>query len=48
MRECGAVRATLNGLRGAEDVQEYRIALADGTALDLRISACPFRRDCRN
>jgi signal transduction histidine kinase len=47
-RECGAVRAMLNGLRGGEDVQECRIALADGAALELRVSACPFRRDCRN
>jgi signal transduction histidine kinase len=47
-RECGAVRAMLNGLRGLEDVQECRISLADGAALDLRVSACPFRRDCRN
>ena len=47
-RECGAARATLNGLRGVEDVQECRISLADGAALDLRVSACPFRRDCRN
>ena len=47
-RECGAARAMLNGLRGVEDVQECRIACADGGALDLRVSACPFQRDCHS
>lgn len=47
-RECGAVRAMLNGLRGVEDVRECRISLAEGASLDLRVSACPLRRDCRN
>ena len=47
-RECGAARAMINGLRGVEDVQECRISLAGGAALDLRVSACPFGRDCRN
>ena len=47
-RECGAVRAMLNCLRGAEDVQECRIGRADGTVLDLRVSACPLRQDQRN
>ena len=47
-RECGATRAVLNGLCGVEDVQECRVALADGGALDLRVSACPFQRECRN
>ncbi len=47
-RECGAVRAMLNGLRGVEDVQECRISCINGTALDLRVSACPFRQECRN
>jgi PAS domain-containing protein len=44
-RECGAVRAMLNSLRGAEDVQECRIMLADGAALDLRVTARPLRQD---
>lgn len=44
-RECGAARAMLNSLRGAEDVQECRIALEDGAALDLRVSSSPLRRE---
>jgi signal transduction histidine kinase len=46
-RECGAVRAVLSSLRGAEDVQECRIALEDGNALDLRVSARPMQREGR-
>lgn len=47
-RECGAVRATLTALCGVEDLQEWRITQTDGSALDLRVSACPLQRDCRN
>jgi signal transduction histidine kinase len=46
-RECGAVRATVSSLRGAEDVQECRISLEDGSALDLRVAARPFQQDGR-
>lgn len=42
-RTCGAAQATLTALRGLEDVQECRISLADGSALDLRVQARPLR-----
>ena len=41
-RTCGAVNAMLSALRGQEDTQECRIALADGSALDLRVRARPL------
>lgn len=41
-RTCGAVNASLNGLAGRVDVQECRISLVDGNALDLRVSATPL------
>jgi signal transduction histidine kinase len=44
-RECGALQATLHGLHGHEDVQECRILLADGSALDLRVTARPLRQE---
>jgi hypothetical protein len=46
-RNCGASRAISLALRGVENVQECRLTLAGGMTLDLRISACPFRRDDR-
>jgi signal transduction histidine kinase len=46
-RECGAVRAVLQGLRGQADVQECRILLTDGRALDLRVTARPLNQDAR-
>jgi signal transduction histidine kinase len=42
-RECGAVQATLNALVGKSDVQECRITLEDGAALDLRVTARPLQ-----
>ncbi|MBK8046926.1 MAG: PAS domain-containing sensor histidine kinase [Anaerolineales bacterium] len=44
-RECGAVRAILSSLHGAEDVQECRIMRRDGDALDLRVQARPLTLD---
>ena len=41
-RECGALHATLNALCGKQDLQECRITLEDGTALDLRVTARPL------
>ena len=41
-RECGAARAILNSLGGKESVQECRIVLCNGDALDLRASATPI------
>jgi signal transduction histidine kinase len=46
-RECGAVRAVLQSLRGQADVQECRILLADDRALDLRVTARPLKEDGR-
>jgi signal transduction histidine kinase len=40
-RECGAVRAILTSQRGLESVQECRIILQNGDALDLRVTATP-------
>lgn len=43
-RECGAVRAMLNGLDGNQDVQDCRITLEDrNQALDLRVMATPLK-----
>jgi signal transduction histidine kinase len=47
-RNCGAVNAMLSALHGAEDVQECRITLADGSALDLRVRARPLRQGERS
>ena len=44
-RECGAVQAMLHALGGKPDVQECRITLADGGALDLRVTARPLEQD---
>lgn len=41
-RECGAARGMLNSLRGVDEVQECRIVQADGSALDLRVTARPL------
>jgi signal transduction histidine kinase len=46
-RECGALRAMLNSLRGAEDVQECRIARDNGACLDLRVATRPLAHDGR-
>jgi signal transduction histidine kinase len=46
-RECGAMRAMLHGLRGQADIQECRILLADGHALDLRVTARPLSQEAR-
>jgi signal transduction histidine kinase len=46
-RNCGAVNAMLSALHGVEDNQECRIALADGSALDLRVRARPLREGDR-
>jgi signal transduction histidine kinase len=43
-RTCGAVQATLTALRGMEDVQECRLTLQDGAALDLRVRAQPLHQ----
>lgn len=44
---CGAARAILSGLRGEENVQECRILLEGGGALDLRVWASPLEVDGR-
>lgn len=41
-RVCGAVRAVLTSFKGLEDVQDCRILLKNGDALDLRIWATPL------
>ncbi len=46
-RECGAVRAILTSLSGRRDVQECRLTLKSGDALDLQVSAHPFHLDGR-
>jgi signal transduction histidine kinase len=40
---CGAVQAVLASLGGQESVQEARIPLIDGSALDLRVWASPLQ-----
>ncbi|HHW89241.1 MAG TPA: GHKL domain-containing protein [Chloroflexi bacterium] len=45
--ECGAVRAILTSLSGRRDVQECRLTLKNGEALDLQVSARPFHLDGR-
>ena len=42
---CGAARAILTTLHGLEDVQECRISLANGDALDLRVWTSPLSLD---
>ncbi len=42
-RTCGAARAILSSLGGQHDVQECRIIRHSGDALDLRVTATPFR-----
>ncbi len=42
---CGAAKAILTTLRGREDVEECRISLADGDALDLRVWTTPLAVD---
>jgi signal transduction histidine kinase len=44
-RECGAVRAILASLGGQREVQECRLTLTNGEALDLQVSARPFHLD---
>ncbi len=44
-RTCGAVQAVLAGLEGYEAVEECRIALKNGDALDLQVSATPLTFD---
>jgi len=39
---CGAARAVVNSLDGVEDVQECRISLRGGEALDLRVWSTPL------
>lgn len=46
-RECGAIRAILASLGGRRDVQECRLTLTNGAALDLQVSARPLRLDGR-
>lgn len=46
-RECGAVQAMLSAIGGKADVQECRISLEDGSALDLRVTARPLQQDGR-
>lgn len=41
-KTCGAVQALLSSLSGRESVQECRIALANGEALDLQVWATPL------
>jgi len=41
-RVCGAVQVVLSSLDGIEDVQECRISLRSGDALDLRVWATPL------
>ncbi|MBX3085249.1 MAG: GHKL domain-containing protein [Anaerolineae bacterium] len=41
-RTCGAVTAVMSSLRGVEAVQECRISLATGDALDLQVWAKPL------
>ena len=41
-RACGAVQAVLSSLDGHETVEECRIALKNGDALDLQVSATPL------
>jgi CheY-like chemotaxis protein/signal transduction histidine kinase/HPt (histidine-containing phosphotransfer) domain-containing protein len=43
--KCGAVRAILNSQGGRADVQECRISLKNGEALDLQVHAAPFQFD---
>jgi signal transduction histidine kinase len=42
---CGAVQAILSSLRGDQAVQESRIRLKNGDALDLQVIAAPFVLD---
>lgn len=46
-RTCGAARAILSSLKGQEDVEECRIMLQSGDALDLRVWARPLDVDGR-
>ncbi|MFN3982437.1 MAG: sensor histidine kinase [Caldilinea sp.] len=46
-RECGAVRAILSSFAGKRDVQECRLTLRNGEALDLRVEARPLYLDER-
>ena len=40
---CGAARSVVNGLDGVENVQECRISLRSGEALDLRVWSTPLQ-----
>ncbi|GIK43022.1 MAG: sensor histidine kinase [Chloroflexota bacterium] len=42
---CGAVQALLSSLKGQESIQECRIALQNGDALDLQVWATPLTLD---
>lgn len=42
---CGAVEALLSSLKGQESIQECRIALQNGDALDLQVWATPITLD---
>lgn len=44
-QECGAARAILTSLSGRRNVQECRLTLKNGDALDLQVSARPFYLD---
>jgi signal transduction histidine kinase len=44
---CGAVRAILSSLGGREDIQECRMSLPGGGALDLRVWTAPFEVEGR-
>lgn len=46
-RECGAAQATLNAINGKSDIQECRIAVEGGGALDLRVTARPLQQEGR-
>ncbi len=41
-RDCGAVRAILDSYQGTPQVQECRVSLADGGALDLEVRVTPL------
>ncbi|MBE2269170.1 MAG: GHKL domain-containing protein [Anaerolinea sp.] len=41
-RTCGAINAVLTSLKGRQSIQECRITLTNGSALDLRASAKPL------
>jgi signal transduction histidine kinase len=45
---CGAVKAILSALRGAEAVQECHILQKSGAALDLQVKTTPFRLSEQN